>query len=156
MTALILLAALGGCGFQLRGTVEIPRELNPMYLEGGSGDLRAAILQRLEFSAVQMASQPKEARILIRILGESRGSRVVAVDRNGKEIASELNYRVTFDAVAPDGGTRVPGQSFDLRRTYENTGVEVLGKESEATLIYQDLTQEAADYILGRLRAALL
>jgi LPS-assembly lipoprotein len=41
-------------------------------------------------------------------------------------------------------------------RTYENPDVEVLGKQLEADLIYEDLAQDAADRILARLRAKLL
>jgi LPS-assembly lipoprotein len=40
-------------------------------------------------------------------------------------------------------------------RTFENPDVEVLGKQQEAELIYQDLTDEEAIRILARMRAAL-
>jgi len=153
---LIVVGLLAGCGFKLRGTVEIPPELNPMYIQGGGESLRDAILQRLQFSEVRLASRPEDARIVIRILGESRGSRVASVDRNGKVIASELHYRVTFDAVRPDGKKGVSSQSFDLVRIYNNPDVEVLGKQLERDLIFEDLVQDAADRILGRLRAVLL
>lgn len=156
LVALVALAILTGCGFKLRGTVEIPPELNPMYVQGGGETLRAAILQRLEFSDVRLASGHQDARVVIRIKGESRGSRVAAVDRGGKVIASELHYRVTFDAVVPGGGKQVSPQTLDLVRTYNNPDVEVLGKQLEADLIYEDLAEDAADRILERLRAVLL
>jgi len=153
---LVLLGMLAGCGFKLRGTVDIPPELSPIYLEGGGGALRAAILQRLDLSAARLAPRRQDARIVIRIIGESRGSRVAAVDRGGKAVARELHYQVTFDALGQEGEKRVPSQSFDLVRTYENPDLDVLGKQLEEDLIYEDLVQDAADRILGRLRAALL
>jgi LPS-assembly lipoprotein len=156
LAALVLLSLLSACGFKLRGTVEIPPELNPMYLQGGAGALNRAILQRLEYSEVRLAPRPQDARITVRILNESRSSRVIAVDRDGKVLASELHYRVNFDAVGQDGKELVPAQNLDLVRTYENPDVEVLGKQLEADLIYEDLAQDAADRILDRLRAALL
>jgi LPS-assembly lipoprotein len=156
----VLLAAamlVSACGFQLRGQVDIPPELNPMYIQPVSGSqVRAEMVRRLGTSQVRLAPSPKDARVIIRISGESRDSRVVAVDRNGKALAYELHFRVAFDAVGPDGKQLVPAQSLDLVRTYENPNVEVLGKQLEANLIYRDLIEDAADRILGRLRAVLL
>jgi len=156
LAALLMLSLLSACGFKLRGTVEIPPELNPMYLQGGGGPLNRAILQRLGYSEVRLAPRPQDARVTVRILRESRSSRVIAVDRNGKVLARELYYRVSFDAVGKDGKELVPAQNLDLVRTYDNPDVEVLGKQLEADLIYEDLAQDAADRILDRLRAALL
>ncbi len=157
LVAAVLLSMLSACGFKLRGSVEIPPELNPMYIETtGGGSVRAAMLQRLEVSQVRLASSPKEARIIVRIMNETRASRVAAVDRSGKVVASELHLRVRFDAIGPDGASLVSPEILDLVRTYENPDVEVLGKQLEADLIYEDLAQDAADRILGRLRAKLL
>jgi LPS-assembly lipoprotein len=155
LTAVALAAS--ACGFKLRGAVEIPPELNPMFIEApGGSPVRDAIVQRLEFSQVRLATSANDARVVLRILRETRNSRVAAVDRDGKVIAQELHLMVTFDAVNPDGSSRVGGQTLDLVRTFQNPDVEVLGKEREADLIYEDLVQDAADRILGRLRATLL
>lgn len=154
---LALVLGLSACGFKLRGMVEIPPELNPMYIEAtGASSVHAAILQRLEISNVQLAPRPEDARIIIRLSSEARSSRVAAVDRDGKALSSELHFQVTFDAVTADGKEKVSAQTLDLVRTYDNPDVEVLGKQLEAELIYDDLVQDAADRILGRLRAALL
>jgi LPS-assembly lipoprotein len=157
---LLLVAAVSGplgCGFRLRGAVEIPPQLNPMYVESrGASGVRQAIWDRLTFSQVSLAPTAKDARVVLRILGESRRSRVAAVDRDGKVVASELFLTVTFDAIDGEGKPLVEAQTLDLSRTYRNPDVEVLGKQLEAQLIYEDLTQDAADRILDRLRAALL
>ena len=113
------------------------------------------MLRFLAVSGVPVAASAADARLIVRILGESRSSRVAAVDRDGKVIASELHYRVFFDAVAPDGTALLSSETLDLVRTYENPDVEVLGKQQEAELIYQDLIEDAADRILMRLRVAL-
>jgi len=161
VTATILVLAVllsaGACGFKLRGVVEIPPGLNPMYIEAASGSaVRGALVERLSGSQVQLAANPQDARVIIRIQNESRSERVAAVDRGGKALASELHYQVVFDAVAPDGTELVPQQALDLVRTYDNPDVEVLGKEIEANLIYEDLIQDAAGRILSRMRAVLI
>ena len=41
-------------------------------------------------------------------------------------------------------------------RGFDNPDTEVLGKQLESELIYQDLIEDAADRVLIRLRAALI
>jgi len=145
------------CGFKLRGDVEIPDALNPMFIQASRGSaVRDAILDRLQGSQVRLAAGPQDARVIIRIKSETSGSRVAALDRNGKALASELHLYVAFDAVTPDGKQLAPLQTLDLVRTYENPDVEVLGKQLEASLIVKDLARDAASRILGRMRAVLL
>jgi LPS-assembly lipoprotein len=160
LLALMVLGAAAlstSCGFKLRGAVEIPPELNPMYVrEKGGSAVRKAILQRLEFSQVRLSPTADDAKVVLRIIRESRSSRVAAVDRNGKVVARELFLTVSFDAVDGAGAPIVQQNTLDLSRTYENPDVEVLGKQLESDLIYEDLVQDAADRILNRLRAALL
>jgi LPS-assembly lipoprotein len=147
---------LAGCGFHLRGALPIPPSLNPMYIQAPAGSpVRAALVESLQGSQVGLASTPKDARVVLRISNESRSSRVVAVDRNGLVLAYALHLRVAFDAVNAKGREIVPGRTLDLTRTYNNPDVQVLGKQLESDLIYEDLVRDAADRILFRLQAAL-
>lgn len=156
IVAALLTAGLGACGFKLRGVVDVPPELAPIYVQASPGSpVGEAMMRSLAVSGVPLAASSADARLIVRILGESRSSRVAAVDRDGKVIASELHYRVVFDAVAPDGTALRSSETLDLVRTYENPDVEVLGKQQEAELIYEDLVEDAADRILMRLRVAL-
>jgi LPS-assembly lipoprotein len=156
LLALLIGALSAGCGFRLRGAVEVPPELNPLYIQAApASPVRRAIEDQLIGSAVRLAADPGPAKLILRILGEDRFSRVVAVDSSGRVLAYELHYRVRFDAVGKDGKERVPVQTLDLVRTFDNPDVEVLGKQLEEELIYQDFATDAADSILMRLRAAL-
>jgi LPS-assembly lipoprotein len=149
-------AALPGCGFELRGAAEIPPELDPIFVQSRGGSrVREAIRELLAFSTVGQAATAEDAKLVLRIRGESRSSRLAAVDRDGKVVATELFLAVEFDAVDSEGKPFFDLQRIELSRVYENPDVEVLGKQLERDLIYDDLTQEAADQVLDRLRAAL-
>ncbi|UHD14581.1 LPS-assembly lipoprotein LptE [Thiocapsa bogorovii] len=153
---LICLAQLG-CGFRLRGVVEIPAELNPVYIQAaGNSPVREALVDQLAGSDVALAATAGEARLILRILSEGRRSQVVAVDTGGRVLAYELHYLLSYDAVTPDGVQKVPAQSLDLVRNFDNPDVEVLGKQLEEALIYEDFARDAADRILMRLRVTLL
>lgn len=154
---LLILSILTGCGFHLRGSVEIPPEFNPIHIQAAGGSpVRQAVEDLLAGSQVRLTASPAEAKLILRILSEGRSSRVAAVDANGKTLAHELHYLVRFDAIGADGRERVPPQTMDLVRHFDNPDVEVLGKRLEEELIYQDFATDAADRILMRLRAVLI
>jgi LPS-assembly lipoprotein len=145
------------CGFKLRGAVDIPPELSPVFVEARvPSRVQGAVLQRLEVSQVRVAASQQEAGAVVRILSESRWNRVAAVDRNSKVLARELFLSVSYEAVDSAGKLLVNAQSLDLSRIVEDPDVQVLGKQLEASLIYDDLVQDAADRILGQLRTMLL
>lgn len=160
-TILLVLLALvlvlqTGCGFRLRGSVEIPAAYNPMLIQAPAGSpVERAIRDLLVGSQVALTTKSSEAKLTLRILSENRSERVAAVDLNGKTLAYELHYLVSFDAIGPDGQPRAAPQTLDLIRTFDNPDVEVLGKRLEQEMIYEDLAIEAADRILMRLRAVL-
>lgn len=150
-----MLLLLTGCGFHLRGAVDIPPGLEPIYIQSG-GLVGQAIDERLRGSGVSVTGADKEAGMILRILGQSRSSRVVAVDRAGKALAYALEFRVRFDAVDAGGQQLIPEQQITLERTFDdNPDVAVLGKQLESDIIYQDMADDAADQVLLRLRAAV-
>ena len=152
----LMLVLLSGCGFHLRGSVEVPSQYNPIFVQSAGGSLvHAALRDLLAGSKVRLTEQRGEARLILRILSEQRSSRVAAVDANGKTLAYELHYLVRFDAVSPDGQPRMAPQTLDLIRNFDNPDVEVLGKQLEQELMYEDFATDAADRILMRLRAVL-
>ena len=151
-----ILVALGGCGFHLRGAVEIPADLTPIYIQAAPGSpVRHAIVDQLSGGATQVVTEPGTAGLLLRILSENQFSRVAAVDASGKVLAFELHYLVRYDAVGKDGKELASPQTVELVRTFDNPDVEVLGKQLEEQMIYEDFATDAADRILMRLRAVL-
>jgi LPS-assembly lipoprotein len=152
---LSVVAGLTGCGFHLRGAVDIPPELSPLYIQSG-GVVGDAIEARLAGSGVQLTKSPTDAGMILRVLSQSRSSRVVALDVNGKALAYMLTYRVTFEVQDGAGKVLLPQQSITLDRTFDdNPDVAVLGKQLESDIIYEDLASDAADQVLLRLRAGL-
>lgn len=156
LAAVVGSVLMAGCGFELRGTTEIPAELGPILIAAQDGTATGgALLQRLRGSGVPITNDRQEARMTLRVLREGRSSRVVAVDRNGKVLAYELGFETTFDAVGTEGEALLAPQTVSLQRTLDNPDIEVLGKQEETELIYQDMEREAAELVLLRLRAAL-
>lgn len=146
----LLALTLSGCGFQLRGTAGIPEGLSPVYIEGG-GPLVKSLQRILTASGQALAANAAEAKSSIRIIEERAGSRVLSVNREGKVVALELTYQVRFSATSTAGKTPIAPQTLNLARDYVNPDTEVLGKQLEADLMYNDLREDAARQILQRL-----
>lgn len=155
LLAVGLVGGLTGCGFHLRGSVEVPPGLSPVYVRGG-GLVGRSIETRLVGSGVPSTTNPAAAGLVIDILSEVRDSRVVAVDSGGKALAYMLTYRVELAAADRQGRFIIPPQQLSLDRTFDdNPDVSVLGQEEESDIIYSDMADDAADQVLLRLRAAL-
>ncbi len=155
--ALVALAwLLGGCGFELRGAAQLAPDLSPVFIQAPAGSRIAHALRKsLSLNGAAVTGDPTAARSSVRILGEYLEDRVSAVNNQGKAIATELSYKVHFDALDAAGGTRMAGQVITLAREYVNPEIEVIGKTEEAELIRRDMVADMADRILHRLRAGL-
>jgi LPS-assembly lipoprotein len=148
--------ALADCGFHLRGALDIPADLSPLYIQAPGGSaVSAAIKGQLTGGTTALAPTAGKAKLILRILSEDRSSRVVATNFAGKVLAYDLYFVVAYDAVTPGGKERIPRQTLDLSRTFDNPDVEVLGKQLEEEQIYQEFATDAADRILMRLRTGL-
>jgi len=145
-----------GCGFQLRGSTDVPPELSPVYVHAASGTrIAGALNQALSDSGVTQSGSAQQARTVIRILEETQDERVTAVNSRGKIIGTELQYRVVFDVIGGDGRLLVEQQRIDLARDYVHPDLEAIAGTEEAELIRSDMVQDMADRILRRLAAQL-
>jgi LPS-assembly lipoprotein len=151
----LLLAA--GCGFQLRGATEIPPQLSPVYVETrGNSQVRHPLHTALRAGGAEVTGSREQAGTVIRILAENQDSRVNAVDSQGKVVANELLYWVTFDAVKADGTQLAIRQTIRIAREHINPEDEVIGRAEEANMIRRDMAEDMADRILRRLKAQLI
>lgn len=145
-----------GCGFQLRGATEVPPELSPIYVQAdGSSQIRRPLHIALGAGGAEVTESREQAGTVIRILEESQDSRVNAVNNQGKIIANELLYLVTFDAVKADGTQLAKRQTIRLAREHINPEDDVIARDEEAGLIRRDMAEDMADRILRRLKAQL-
>ena len=153
---LLVVLLLQGCGFHLRGTFDVPPEMDPTYIQAGHGDpLARQVREALRTADVEVVSTADQAKAVLRLLKQDQSRRVRAVDRRGKVIDYELTYRVTFDVQDPEGQELVSRQTITLVRTQVDPGVEVLGKQEEQALFFSDMQREMAGRMLRRIKIQL-
>jgi LPS-assembly lipoprotein len=154
---LLLLLALTGCGFHLKGYQQAASSaLNGLYVEGGEArDTVASVLaHNLHIGGVKLAVDAESAKALVNITREQLRSRVLAVDANGKALDSELHLQVSFRLTRASEEGPIT-QSLEVVRQLSYSGTDELGQRNEAALLTGDMRNDMANQIIRRLESLL-
>ena len=151
--ALVVVAA-GGCGYQLRGTVSIPPELDGIHV-AGPPEIGAALTLVLDSGGLRVQPDRDAAGAVLRLSRERFDRRVLSVDPGtGNEREFELAYQVAFGLTGANGEELLPGQTVSLVRDYVYDPDAVLGKSREREALHAEMRRDAASRIVRRIAAA--
>jgi len=154
--ALALAASLlfAGCGFQLRGTADLPFETIYLPPAGGPGialDLRRNVQAGTNTKVV---TDPKQAQAVLEFSQEIRDRLILSLAATGRVREYQLRYRVSFRVHDGKGGEFLPTSSVLLTRDITFNDSDVLSKEAEEQLLYRDMQTDMVQLIMRRLAAA--
>jgi LPS-assembly lipoprotein len=152
--ALVLAALLAGCGFQLRGTADLPFKtvyLPPSNTPGVALELRRNLQAGTRTTVVD---DPKSAEAVIEFTQESRDKVILSLTGGGRVREFELQYRVSFRVHDGKGGEFVPPNTILVKRAMIYSDSEILAKEREEQLNYRSLESEMVQQIMHRIEAA--
>jgi LPS-assembly lipoprotein len=153
---LVLLCSLllAGCGFHLRGTMDLPPSLGSIYIQGGNpyGEFVAELRRTLRASHTHVVDSPAGARATLTIQREDVHRQVLSVGSTGKAREYGLALTVEFQVTDPKGQVLVPSQTVSVSRDLSFDSTQVLGKGEEEVLLRQEMIRDAAQQVLWRLR----
>ena len=152
--SLLLAAFLPACGFQLRGTADLPFKtiyMPPANTPGAALDLRRNIQAGTRTTVVD---DPKNAEAVLEFTQESRDKVILSLTGGGKVNEFELQYRVSFRVHDNKGGEFVPTSTVFLKRAVTFSDTDVLSKEKEDQQIYRSMESDMVQQIMRRLEAA--
>lgn len=156
LLAALLGAALGGCGFQLRGQANLPPEMARTYIKIGPGagpDLATGLRRALTTNGVTVVDDPKAATATLEVSNEAVRRRVIVKGPGGTAQEYELYYDVTAAVTRANGTPLLPAETFHQSRDLQYDEAAVLGRDSGETLARRDMRQDAAWALLRRLQA---
>ncbi len=150
---LFLLLTLVSCGFHLRGQQKLPFE--SIAISPADSPLAKVLSREIrEGNEARVVNAPDKVSYRLQILSEVRDRIILSLDATGQVREYELRYKVAFRLLDPKGEVVIPRSELFLTRLLSYDISEILAKESEASLLYRNMRQDAADQIVRRLVAA--
>jgi LPS-assembly lipoprotein len=155
--ALFAMLALSACGWHLRGDIDLPGHISPVYVQGTSdlAPLNRRLERALEASGAAVTRSPAEAASTLRIIADDSGRRVLSVDGRGKALEYELYEGIEFSLTGRDGKELVPPQRVGIQRPLLEPEIETLGKHREEADVRRVMREDLVARLLDRLRAQL-
>ena len=148
LAALLLL--LSGCGFQLRGTANVP--FDTVYVPGASGGIALDLKRNIQAGTrAKVVENPKDAQAILQFLQEARTKIILSLSGTGRVREYRLVYRVQFRVHDGKGGDYVSPTTVELTRDITFNDSDVLAKEAEEGLLVRDMQSDMVQQIMRRL-----
>lgn len=146
--------ALGGCGFQLRGSAQLPFEtLYAGFLPTSAlgGDFRRMVRV---LGGTRLVDQPDQAQVRLDVLQELREKEIVGFSSTGRPREYQLRLRFSFKLTDVAKGTElIAPTEIVLRREITTTDTQVVAKEQEEALLHREMQTDMVQQLLRRLAA---
>ena len=136
-------AAIGGCGFRLRGAQTLP--IDALYLA-------LPVNSPLGAEITRVVADRKEAQAIFELLGESREREVLSVNAQGRAREYQLRLLTTFRVTDPNSIELIAPTTLTARRDIAFNESELLAKESEEALLYRDMQSDLVRQMVARLQ----
>lgn len=153
----LLLSTLSGCGFHLRGQIDLPERAKVVYLEGvdRGQPFSQQLTELLGFAGGRVTNDRNEAGSVLHVIHSRHERRQISLSRAGKANAFDLIYRMEYEVVTPKGEILVPPQELEIIRQYFVDLRFALGQGEQESQFRMEMEQEAAQALLLRLRYAV-
>jgi LPS-assembly lipoprotein len=148
-TAAALLAA---CGFQLRGSTNLPFDTIFIPVTSSVGvDLKRNVAAG---TATRVVGTAKEAQAQLIFTQDLREKVILSLNTAGRVREFQLRHRVGFRVIDSRGREYLPLNEIVLTRDVSFNDAQVLAKEAEEQLLYRDMQTDMVQQILRRLGGA--
>ena len=145
---------LAGCGFQLRGSAELPYETLFVDLPD-SNPLGAELKRTLRAGTkTRIVARREEAEAVLMPLRELRGKTILSLSSSGRVREFRLRYNFDFRVADRQGRDLIAPVLLLIERDFPFNDNQVLAKETEEALIYRDMQSDMVQQILRRIAAA--
>jgi LPS-assembly lipoprotein len=151
--ALLAASLAAGCGFKMRGSAELP--FSTLYAGFAPTSAVGADFRRLirASDGTQLVDRPEAAQARLDVLSELREKEIVSFSSSGRPREYQLRLRLTFRLVDAKGVELIPATELLIRREITTTDTQLVAKEQEEVIMYQEMQQDLVQQLLRRLAA---
>lgn len=149
MLAITLIAGLSGCGFQMRGYLEVPAELQQVQLIRNSGphQLVNSLISAMHLNQVQITADAPYKLEVVRIVENRRSA---TLDRRAKVDEYELQLDVRFQILDSKNKLVLSPQQLTTERVYTYDADAAAAAEEQERLLKQEMADDLALQIVRR------
>lgn len=153
LLALIIAAALTGCGFHLRGVGSGNLPYKTMYIAlPDTAEVNIWLQRYIKASgSTEIVEDAKTADAIFQQLGDSRLKTILSVNAQGRVREYRLQLTYTFRIVNQKGQVLVPPNEVALTRDISFDDSNILAKDLEENLLWRDMTNDLVNQIMRRL-----
>jgi LPS-assembly lipoprotein len=150
LTAMLGGTVLTACGFQLRGTTELP--FSRIALEGfAPRSPLADELRRTLSQSAEVVATAAQAQVVLHALTERRERSVVASTTAGQVRELQLRVRLEFRLTTPGGRELIPTTELLLTRDMSYSESVALAKEYEEAQLVRSMQTDIVGQLMRRL-----
>ena len=149
---ILLLLSISSCGFNLRGSQQLPDNIRQVEVRSLSAhDLQArALAKRLSIYQLDYTRAANEEdlpnTVILELRPENLDRRLLSLFTTGQVAEYELIYRVDYRILFPNQEPIT--NSVEVLREYQDDPDQVLAKSRELDLIVDEMRVDAADPII--------
>ena len=151
---LLLMTAIAGCGFQLRGSYTLPYE--SIYLSMPEYSLIGAGLRRSirASGSTRLADNAADAQATFVPTLEEKQPIILAFSSGGRVREKRLRYRFGYRIIDSKGRDLVLPGMVELSRDLTYSDSDVLAKTQEEDLLWRDMENDLVQQLMRRLAAS--
>ena len=141
------------CGWQLQGVHHVSGTLQPLYVEYVDlhSSFSRALQDRLQLAGVVLADNESQAKVILNVIKDTTGHRVISVSARNTPEEYEIYYSVEFTLKSRSGELLIQQPlSASQTMTYDET--RALAKQREENLLSDTMAAELADQLLRQIR----
>ncbi len=153
---LMLTLLLGACGFHLRGQAAFALPFQALYVKSANdySPFITELKRAIEANKVQIADAPDHAQLTLHIVSEIVDKQILSLSGGGRVREYRLHYRISLRAYDLKQEDWLASEEIMLQRDFSYDDTQVLAKEQEEALLYQNMRSDAVQQVLRRLNHA--
>ncbi len=151
---IIALLGLTGCGFKMRGSLEIPEYLKVVYLPTNDpyDPLQRELRYRLKQNHVRVIDHPQKDVTTVEVWGPDMGEEVIAFGSSGQVQRYRLSMTIRYRVLTRKGIENLNEiRSITRMRELSQSNNALLSNESEKQTVKNELLNETVTELLRQL-----
>ncbi len=150
MIITLLTTMIVGCGFQLRGKVDVPQHLQRLHVQVGDRDFRTQLERQLALMGIETNAA---ARYRLHVLRKDQKTDISSFGGSDRSSEYKLTTKVRYQLETQDGMPLFGPYELQQARRYMRDPNNYSSSKSEEAQLYRELDQEIIADMIRRISA---